>query len=157
MKIIGYCDGSAFKNGKKGARASWGYSISYTDDGIVYEENEGALLEGEVQTNQRAEMTAMIKLCQRATKLRNHAVLFSCEVYSDSAYCINCYEQKWYVKWIKNNWINSKGQKVANIDLWKKLIPFFEDNDFIFKKVKGHSGLEGNERADAIARSYNIE
>ena len=102
-------------------------------------------------------MTAMIKLCQRATKLRNHAILFSCEVYSDSAYCINCYEQKWYVKWIKNNWINSKGQKVANIDLWEKLIPFFEDADFIFKKVKGHSGLEGNERADAIARSYNIK
>ena len=48
MKIIGYCDGSALKNGKKGARASWGYSISYTDDGINYEENEGALLEGEV-------------------------------------------------------------------------------------------------------------
>lgn len=119
MKIIGYCDGSASKNGREGARASWGYSISYTEKDVAYEESKGALLEGEVQTNQRAEMTAMIKLCQRAIELRNHAIFFSCEIYSDSAYCINCYEQKWYVKWIKNNWVNSKGQKVANIDLWK--------------------------------------
>lgn len=156
MKIIGYCDGSAIANGKANARASWGYTLTYEEAGVKYEEEQGALVEGEIQTNQRAEMTAMIKLCTRAQELMGKRPIATCEINSDSAYCINCYQQKWYIKWIQNNWFKANGQAVLNVDLWKQLIPFFENGNFIFKKIKGHSGINGNEKADIIARSYNI-
>ena len=61
-------------------------------------------------------------------------------VYSDSAYCVNCYVQKWYRRWMINGWKTSKKEPVANKELWKRLIPFFEKDNFTFFKVKGHSG-----------------
>ena len=76
---------------------------------------------------------------------------FTCTIYTDSAYCYNCYKEKWYENWRLNNWITSSKTKVKNIDLWKQLVLFFEDVRFNLVKVKGHSGLDFNEMADRIA------
>ena len=73
-------------------------------------------------------------------------------IYSDSAYCINCVAQCWYVSWQKNNWYNSKKEPVKNRDLWEKLIPYFENPKYRFEKVKGHSGLKENEIVDKLAK-----
>lgn len=156
MKMIGYCDGSAAANGKADARASWGYLITYDVGNEHYEEEQGGKLEGSIQTNQRAEITAMIELCKRMMEIKknlNEPCVF--EIYSDSAYCINCYQQRWYNKWIANGWKAANGRQVKNIDLWRQLIPYFEYAHITFKKVKGHSGIENNERVDKIARSNN--
>ena len=71
---------------------------------------------------------------------------------TDSAYCHNCYTQKWYKNWQKNGWKNSKKEPVANKTLWLQLIPFFENTNFIFEKVKGHTGAKDwNNEVDKLA------
>jgi ribonuclease HI len=82
------------------------------------------------------------------------------EVYLDSAYVLNGITQ-WIIGWINNGWKNSKKQDVANKELWIELNN--ERNKFTnieFKKVKGHSGEEGNERVDewlnAIMDEFSI-
>lgn len=73
-------------------------------------------------------------------------------VRTDSAYCHNCYTQKWYKNWQKNGWKNSKKEPVANKTLWLQLIPFFENTNFIFEKVKGHTGSKDwNDEVDKLA------
>jgi ribonuclease HI len=76
-------------------------------------------------------------------------------IYSDSAYIINCYTDKWYVNWMSNGWKNSKGEDVANILSWRYLIKYFQKPNYDFQKVKGHSGHVYNELADKLATGKN--
>ena len=48
--------------------------------------------------------------------------------------------------------MNSKGQDVANRDLWEKIIPFFDNFWNTFRKVSGHSGVFWNEECDELAQ-----
>jgi len=131
MKI--YTDGATSNNGYDGAKGGWAYVI--VDDfnkPVCY----GAGAAPGV-TNNWCELVALIEACHKADELDRSDEIF--EVYSDSAYCINCYEQKWWKNWIVNGWKNSKKQPVANQELWKELIPYFTDPNFRFYKVKGHS------------------
>jgi ribonuclease HI len=41
------------------------------------------------------------------------------DIYSDSAYVINCFRDKWYERWRKNGWVNSQKKPVENRDLWE--------------------------------------
>ena len=95
------------------------------------------------------EMTAVIKATEWL--VLNHYNKDKVEFYIDSAYIMNCYKEKWYIKWIQNNWMTSKNQTVKNKELWEKLIIIFEQSNFHFNKVKGHSGEKGNEIADQLA------
>jgi len=74
-------------------------------------------------------------------------------LYSDSAYLVNCFNNRWYVSWQRNGWKNSKGQPVENQDLWKRLLELLEKHDVTFIKVKGHSDNEWNNRCDELARA----
>jgi len=73
-------------------------------------------------------------------------------LFSDSAYVVNCMNQKWYARWRRNGWLNAKKQPVENRDLWERLLELVESLEVQFIKVKGHAGDEGNERADQLAR-----
>jgi ribonuclease HI len=73
------------------------------------------------------------------------------EIVSDSTYVVNCFNDRWWVKWEKNGWKNSKKQPVANTDLWKPLIEIVRAGDVTFRWVKGHSGHPMNELADQLA------
>ena len=67
-------------------------------------------------TNNRMELMAVIeglKALKRPCKV---------DIYSDSAYVVNAFEQNWIGKWVKNGWKNSAKAEVANSDLWKELI-----------------------------------
>ncbi|ARF70803.1 hypothetical protein B7C51_24635 (plasmid) [Paenibacillus larvae subsp. pulvifaciens] len=74
-------------------------------------------------------------------------------VFSDSAYIVNCINDKWYKKWKRDNrWKNSNGKPVENKDLWIKLLELFKKFPNInFIKVKGHSGIFGNEICDMLS------
>ena len=45
-------------------------------------------------------------------------------VVSDSLYVVKCFLDKWWVRWERNGWRNTKKQPVANDDLWKPLVEF---------------------------------
>jgi ribonuclease HI len=98
-------------------------------------------------TNQRMELMAVVAAL-KALKVTGWEV----EVYSDSAYLVNAFGQKWLDKWQQNGWKNSKKEEVANQDLWKELLHLTGKNRVTMKKVKGHAGDEYNERCDQLAR-----
>ena len=77
------------------------------------------------------------------------------EIYSDSAYTVNAFNDKWIDNWQRNGWINSKKQPVENSDLWKLLLQIIKikKHEVHFHKVKGHSGNTYNELADHLAKS----
>ena len=97
-------------------------------------------------TNNIMEITAVLE----AIKL----LKFSCElkIYSDSAYVVNCFKQKWIYNWQKNNWMNSEKKPVKNKELWEELYNELKKHKkFEFIKVKGHSDNELNNRCDYLA------
>jgi ribonuclease HI len=115
---------------------------------LIYNGKTKEISGGERQTtNQRMELTAAVEALK--------ALKVPCDVriYSDSAYLINCFRQKWYVTWQKNGWKNSKGDPVQNQDLWQSLLKEMERHRVTFEKVKGHAGVEFNERCDTLARA----
>ncbi len=98
-------------------------------------------------TNQRMELQAAIEGL-RALEGRRRVAL-----YSDSAYVVNCFRDKWYVRWRQNGWRNAQKKPVENRDLWEALIALAERHDVSWHKVTGHSGDPLNERADRLARA----
>ena len=139
-----YCDGAASNNGKENAIGGWAFAIIKNDE-IVYSESGKEI----GATNQMMELQAMIAGCEY---IRNHH-LEDClvDIYSDSAYIINCFNQNWWCNWEKNDWKNSKKEPVANKELWELLIPSFKKINYTFNKVKGHDGDPSNEYVDKLA------
>lgn len=137
-EVVVYTDGACSKNPGPGGWAAV----------MKYGEHLKELSGGELQTtNQRMEMTAVLEAL-RALKEPCQA-----SIYSDSAYVVNCFKQKWYVNWRKNGWRNSKGETVQNKDLWEALLVETDRHKVEFKKVKGHAGVAWNERCDELARA----
>ena len=96
-------------------------------------------------TNNRMELMAVIeglKALKRPCKV---------DIYSDSAYVVNAFEQNWIGKWMKNGWKNSAKAEVANSDLWKELIYLTSKHNVTFHKVKGHADNEFNNHCDELA------
>lgn len=142
-----YCDGAVSNNGYENAIGGWAYVILDDKDTILFEENNFE----KYATNNRMELYScykgLDKLLTEITLKEEDKI----EVYTDSAYLHNCYSQKWYLSWLKNNWLNSKKQPVANKSLWQLIIPFFENEKVDFFKVKGHNNNYWNEYVDSLA------
>jgi ribonuclease HI len=101
-------------------------------------------------TNQRMELLAIRMALQFAQE--NKQPNESVTIFSDSAYAINCYAQEWYTRWQQNGWVNSKGEPVANQDLWVEIIPYFDNFWYHFSKVKGHGSNYWNNECDRLAQ-----
>lgn len=132
----GACSGNQFRKNTGG----WGAILISAD-------KSKEIFGGEKDTtNNRMELKACIMgLCE--VKREDTAI----RLYSDSAYIVNCINNKWYVKWEKNGWKTSKKEPVENRDLWEELLLLVKKFNIEFIKVKGHSGIELNERADELA------
>jgi ribonuclease HI len=74
-------------------------------------------------------------------------------IYSDSAYLINGMNDDWVnTIWRMNGWVNSKKKPVSNQSLWELIDEVAKKQLHIeWRKVKGHVGVELNERADKLA------
>ena len=72
-------------------------------------------------------------------------------VYSDSAYCVNTFND-WMFRWAVLNWVKSDGKKPENLDLIQAYYEHYVAGYRIdLRKVKGHAGEEWNELADMLA------
>lgn len=96
-------------------------------------------------TNQRMELQAVLEALR--------ALPGDLTIVSDSTYVVNCFRDKWWVKWQANGWKNSQRQPVANVDIWEPLIALVQERKPTFRWVKGHSGDKMNDRVDALAVS----
>ena len=144
-----YTDGSTRGNGKdSGGQGAWGF-LAIEDGSILHKEAAGVLN----TTNQQCELMAIINACRwAANEYPDHDKI----IYSDSAYAINCYTDKWYVKWEGNGWTSSNKQAVKNQKLWRELIPYFKDEHFTFKKVRGHADDKYNNIIDELVQSITL-
>ena len=98
-------------------------------------------------TNNVMELTAVIE----ALKLLKRPC--NVNLYSDSAYVVNAFNQKWIYGWIKNGWKNSNKEDVKNKELWQELISLTKVHNVTFHKVKGHADNKYNNRCDELARN----
>ncbi len=115
---------------------------------IIIDSDEERVVSGSAPhtTNQRMELQAVAEgLAAVPGRRRVH-------VYSDSAYIVNCFRERWWERWEKNGWRNSQKQAVANRDLWERLLAESRRHDVDWHKVAGHAGDLMNERVDALAR-----
>ena len=94
-------------------------------------------------TNQRMEIQAVLEALL--------ALDGELTIVSDSTYVVNCFRDKWWVKWQRNGWVNSQRKPVANVDLWKPLIDLVIARQPAFRWVKGHSGDPMNDLVDRLA------
>ncbi|MDE3057161.1 MAG: ribonuclease HI [Bacteroidota bacterium] len=139
--IIIYCDGACSGNQFGTNRGGWGAVL-------LFQGQRKEIFGGEKNTtNQRMELTACIRALE-SLKRTDLPVI----IHSDSAYLVNCMQQKWYEKWERNGWKNVKKQPVENRDLWERLLQLVSKYQISFRKVEGHVGIELNERADRLAR-----
>lgn len=109
----------------------------------------------EDSTNQRMEIMAVIKGFEKVFEYKREWY-DEVNVNTDSAYVCNCVNQKWYVNWMKNGWLNSKKEPVANRELWERMFKLKKEIEdigakVVFTKVKGHSDNEMNNLADRLA------
>ena len=73
------------------------------------------------------------------------------ELYSDSKYLTDAFNQHWIESWIKKGWKRGKNEPVKNVDLWKRLLEAAKPHRIRFIWVKGHAGHPENERCDLLA------
>lgn len=112
---------------------------------LVAGEREKELWGGEaLTTNNRMELTAAIRGLE-ALKRRCRV-----DLYTDSQYVRNGIRE-WLQQWKKRGWKTADRKPVKNQDLWERLDALATEHDVEWHWVRGHSGHDGNERADELA------
>ncbi|SPO26058.1 related to Ribonuclease H [Ustilago trichophora] len=144
-KTVAYCDGSSIGNGKAHARAGWGV---FFDDPSLHHLNESRRLPGPLQTNNRAELMAIIRAIQLCPNDGRELVIMS-----DSRYSMDAVT-KWLPGWKKRGWTTSTGGEVQNRDLIEELERELGQRypHPKLEYVKGHAGIDGNEIVDRMAK-----
>ncbi len=134
-KVVIYTDGACRGNPGPGG---WGVFLSV--------EREHKTLKGYEPdtTNNRMELIAVIEAL-RALERSCHI-----ELYTDSKYVMQGLNE-WMPNWKRNGWKTAARKPVKNVDLWKILDDEAQRHQVDWHWVKGHSGVEGNERADQLA------
>jgi ribonuclease HI len=72
-------------------------------------------------------------------------------VHTDSSYVEQAFTRGWLEGWQRNGWRTASKQPVKNRDLWERLTEEAARHRVEFRRVKGHAGVELNERADQLA------
>lgn len=111
--------------------------------------NLSETLTGARQTNQRAELTAILRALDIVP--RNRAVT----IVTDSRYAIDCVTS-WSINWRKNGWKTAAGKAVENKDLVENILNKIEERQRLrvqtkFEWIKGHANHPGNVEADKLA------
>ena len=142
MNVKIYTDGAA--RGNPDGPGGFGTVLEYVD-------SKGELHTKEISqgykktTNNRMELMAVIAGLEALNRPCN------VELYSDSKYVVDAFNQMWIDGWLKKGWKRGKNEPVKNVDLWKRLLAVKEKHTVIFHWVKGHDGHPQNERCDELA------
>ncbi|KAG5985273.1 hypothetical protein E4U55_007375 [Claviceps digitariae] len=139
-----YTDGSSLANGRTGSRAGVGVYFGDADARNVSER-----LVGDPQTNQRAELMAMLRALEIAPLGQ------TVQIISDSQYSIKCLTE-WALGWKSKGWKTATGEDVKNQDIIRAILDKMDErtrakSNTYFHWVKGHSSNRGNLAADRLA------
>ena len=138
QKVTIYTDGACSGNPGPGGWAAV----------LIYGEHKKEISGGSKETtNNIMELTAILEAL-KALKTE-----CSVELYSDSAYSVNAFNQGWMYNWIKKGWKTADGKEVKNKEIWQEIYELTKKHNVNFNKVKGHSNIELNNRCDELARA----
>jgi len=130
-----YTDGACRGNPGPGG---WGALLLYGD-------HRKTLHGGEPETtNNRMELRAAIEALNALKGAR--AVI----LHTDSKYVMDGM-MKWMPAWKKRGWKTANKKPVKNQDLWQALDEAVSRHEIKWNWVRGHTGVDGNEEADALA------
>lgn len=138
-RVMIYTDGACSGNPGPGG---WGALLQYGD-------HEKELSGGDPETtNNRMELTAAIQALETLNQ--------PCQVdlYTDSEYLKKGITE-WMANWKRLGWRRGKPgktQPLANADLWKTLDQAVQGHQVRWHWVRGHAGVELNERVDRLAK-----
>lgn len=141
--MIIYTDGACSGNGKQNSKGGFGIVVYDNNKNLIdayshYEENT---------TNNIQELKAILRTMLLYGSKTSDIPL----VYSDSAYCVNTFNE-WIFSWQRNNWRKSNKKPPENLELIKAYWEHYQKGYRIeLRKIKGHNGYEGNELADQLA------
>ena len=138
QKVTIYTDGACSGNPGPGGWAAV----------LIYGEHKKEISGGcKETTNNIMELTAILEALK--------ALKTECEVelYSDSAYSVNAFNQGWIYNWIKKGWKTADKKEVKNKEIWQEIYDLTKRHKVTFNKVKGHSDVELNNRCDELARA----
>lgn len=134
-KVLIYTDGACKGNPGRGG---WGVLM-------IAGAKEKELFGGEDNTtNNRMELMAVIQALS--------ALKRPCDVviHTDSKYVLQGITE-WLTGWKARGWKTASKAPVKNVDLWQALDAATQSHQIEWVWVKGHSGHDGNERADQLA------
>lgn len=135
QSVVMYTDGACRGNPGPGG---WGVSLSYNG-------HSKTLYGSEMETtNNRMELMAAISGLEALTR--------KCRVklYTDSKYVLQGITE-WMTDWKNRGWKTAAKKPVKNVELWQRLDAAAQKHEIEWHWVKGHTGDEGNELADALA------
>jgi len=139
--VVIYTDGACRGNPGPGG---WGAVLIFGD-------REKELCGGELATtNNRMELMAAI---EALTALNRPCKV---ELHTDSQY-VRRGISEWLSIWKGRGWRTMTKGAVKNEDLWRRLDEARLRHEVDWRWVKGHSGHELNDRADALARKGMLE
>jgi len=143
--LVIYCDGACLGNpGEAGS----GLAIFYSNKKrpiLVY----GKYIKN--GTNNIAELNALLRALQIAYK--NLDSYKNIIIKTDSKYSIDSIT-KWAYGWEKSGWKRKKDREVKNLELIQRIFRLYNHlkDRVSIEYVRGHSGIEGNELADKMAK-----
>lgn len=142
QSLVIFTDGSSLGNPGPGG---WGAVLAFAKlDEVV--ELGGSQLN---TTNNAMELTAIVSALSYAIHSTEQIHIFT-----DSQYAINGITQ-WVHGWSKNGWVTKDGDDIKNKSIWQTLfhlVQEYQKGQIHWHHVRGHVGIDGNERVDDIAR-----
>lgn len=137
--IYMYADGACSGNGTESARAGWAFTV-YADEGEstpIYQEK--GRLAGEKQTNNRAELQAILKALNYIDSDNSNTEY---TIYSDSEMAVKG--------------ITGEASRNANRDIWERIESICDNiitnNKYvIIQHVKGHADNKRHNYCDSLA------
>lgn len=144
MRVKIFTDGAA--RGNPDGPGGYGTVLEYVDTKGQLHTREYSCGYKKTTNNRMELMAAIVGL---------EALNRPCEVelYSDSKYVVDAFNQHWIDSWLMKGWKRGKNESVKNVDLWQRLLKAKEPHKVTFIWVKGHDGHPQNERCDQLATS----
>lgn len=140
-----YTDGSCLGNGKDTNTGGFGVIVLDKDQKVMVSYNKSS----ENTTNNREELKAILWAFMQFGVDKDH--FFIPTVYSDSAYCVNTFNN-WMFTWADKGWLKSDNKTPENLDLIQEYYNLYNQGKRInLQKIKGHQGHQWNELADSLA------
>ena len=130
-----FTDGACTNNGRRSANAAWAFIAVAGSGYSILNRGSGPIPKSQQQTNQRAELMALLMGLEAAEKYPG-----SIKIWSDSQYSINC-ASVWGPSWRKKGWVK-QGGPIQHLDLIKQLVEKTTQmgHRLEYKWLKGHKG-----------------